>query len=660
MNLLFYGLTLDECLKSACKELNIHKDKIDYEIVKKTSFFNKTMVIKVKFNFDKKDNLNNISDFNDAKDNILSSKTNNINEEINEINDSSIQVKNGKIIVKGKGNLTIRSCNGITLYINGQCCERGKFYSVSEDDKVEHKNKIISSDRKMNLNISKDRMSVYISIEYVPEYEYELIDSKASKSLTLRSRKKIKKECEKYTVKDILTALIQFKVSHGIIYEEIVKVCNGTNNEEIVIVKGSLPIDDKEDEIKIYFDTAEKNILNENDVNQKVDYKNLKSFSNVNEGVILAERILGYSGKNGKDIFGKQIKRKIARNKPLKVGRGCKIEDNKVISTKVGRPMVQNGIFTVNTLYSVNDVDIKSGNINFIGDVEVNGAVQDGMKVFCKGSLTVKKDITSANVKVKGYIDVKGKVINSIVLAGGYDLEKNIYLDNLKKYYTELEGLTLSLRKLLLKSPHRKLGELIKILIENRYKSIPKLSMDILAYNIASGYQNEEVLDFIRNKIIGLNNYNIVSIGELDTFIEIVKEELEYLGDDFEIPVDVNLKYTQNSNIICTGNIIITGNGSYISTLRAFNTIEFLRPNSVIRGGSLTSKKALILKNVGSESGVITKLQVDNDGIITANTAYNGTMFCFGRKKRLLKESGRNIKAYLNKDGQIEIEMFKL
>lgn len=85
-----------------------------------------------------------------------------------------------------------------------------------------------------------------------------------------------------------------------------------------------------------------------------------------------------------------------------------------------------------------------------------------------------------------------------------------------------------------------------------------------------------------------------------------------------------------------------------------------LRPNSVIRGGSLTSKKALILKNVGSESGVITKLQVDNDGIITANTAYNGTMFCFGRKKRLLKESGRNIKAYLNKDGQIEIEMFKL
>ncbi|UZP05045.1 FapA family protein [Clostridium botulinum] len=660
MNLLFYGLTLDECLKSACKELNIHKDKIDYEIVKKTSFFNKTMVIKVKFNFDKKDNLNNISDFDDAKDNILSSKANNINEEINEINDSSIQVENGKIIVKGKGNLTIRSCKGITLYINGQCCERGKFYSVSEDDKVEHKNKIISSDRKMNLNISKDRMSVYISIEYVPEYEYELIDSKASKSLTLRSRKKIKKECEKYTVKDILTALIQFKVSHGIIYEEIVKVCNGTNNEEIVIVKGSLPIDDKEDEIKIYFDTAEKNILDENDVNQKVDYKNLKSFSNVNEGVILAERILGYSGKNGKDIFGKQIKRKIARNKPLKVGRGCKIENNKVISTKVGRPMVQNGIFTVNTLYSVNDVDIKSGNVNFIGDVEVNGAVQDGMKVFCKGSLTVKKDITSANVKVKGYIDVKGNVINSIVLAGGYDLEKNIYLDNLKKYYTELEGLTLSLRKLLLKSPHRKLGELIKILIENRYKSIPKLSMDILAYNIASGYQNEEVLDFIRNKIIGLNNYNIVSIGELDTFIEIVKEELEYLGDDFEIPVDVNLKYTQNSNIICTGNIIITGNGSYISTLRAFNTIEFLMPNSVVRGGSLTSKKALILKNVGSESGVITKLQVDNDGIITANTAYNGTMFCFGRKKRLLKESGRNIKAYLNKDGQIEIEMFKL
>ena len=64
----------------------------------------------------------------------------------------------------------------------------------------------------------------------------------------------------------------------------------------------------------------------------------------------------------------------------LVVREGCKVENDKVIATIEGRPNVKNGIFSVNrVLETKHDVDIKTGNIDFIGDVVISGSVKDGM-----------------------------------------------------------------------------------------------------------------------------------------------------------------------------------------------------------------------------------------------------------------------------------------
>lgn len=360
------------------------------------------------------------------------------------------------------------------------------------------------------------------------------------------------------------------------------------------------------------------------------------------------------------DEYGTIVPKKTLRSKTFKAQNGCTLEDNHIIATKSGRPSEQNGIFTVNDLYSVNDVDLTTGNINFIGDVEVSNNINDGMSVHAKGSLLVRKNITSAKASANGPINILGSVINSNILAGGYDVEKKTYAENLTNFRNLLVKLIQNIETIISQDASQSIGEIMRILIEKRYKNIPTLSMNILSFNISSGIQKSTILDFIRNKLMGLNTFNIKSINELIDFKEEIEAEIEIVSDQLEIPIDVSISYSQNSKIVATGNIYVTGKGQYTSTLKAFDTIEFTDPGSVARGGEIQAGNAIILKTVGSVAGVITTLTVEKSGIITADVAYNNTVFCFGDKKKMLEVSGRNIKAYIDQDGDIAIDKFVL
>ena len=658
MDLLFYGKDIDDCLNQASKELNIPTENIKYKVLKTSGLFNRTTEIKVTL-----DKFKTVSE-ESTNSNLKANDTSNLDNNADGDFESGIKVENGQIIIISDPNnadekFTIRSCDGINLKINDVLCQPKIPYPVHETDILSYTTSTVESRRKMDIKISEDKMSVYAIVEYTPEYIYYLKDASLSKDLILRARKRPGSYPKKYTPNELKTALYNLKVRSGIIDEVLDEVCEGTLGAEILVAKGKPQVDDKEDEIKILFQKEEKNHFDA-DSKEKIDYRDLHNLSNVKKGEVLAVKIPGVIGENGSDVFGSIIPKKTSRSKPFKATKGCTISENKIIATKSGRPSEQNGVFVVNDVYSVNDVDLHTGNINFVGDVEVNNSINDGMKVHSKGRLLVRKNITSATASANGPITIIGSVINSNILAGGYDVERKIYLENLNKYYSDLSGLIDAIELLLEKSPERNISELINILMDKRFKNITKLSLSVLTFNISAGIQKSEILDFIRNKLMGLNTFNIKSIDELKYFKKLIEEEIEVTNDSLEIPIDVTLSYCQNSNIVSTGSIFITGKGEFTSKLKAFDTIEFTQERSVARGGILNARKCIKLKTVGSDAGVFTTLQVEKDGIITADIAYNNTIFCFGNKKKTLEVSGRNVKAFVDKDGEIIIEKFVL
>lgn len=658
MSLIFSGKSINECLENASNELNISKEDIRYNIIKeKHSFIGKKIEIEVTGT-----ELKSLVHSNNPLKNEETVKI----EEISNDSEIGARVENGKIIVTENGreesskSITIKPCEGIKLYINGEPCNEKMSYKVTRYDEIENKIEKTEAVKNVKVTISEDKMEAYICIEYIPEYTYKLKDKPNYRHLSLRVMKVKGDYPQKYTVTEIKEILRQNKITDGIIYKNLIGACVTGSNEDILIAKGSPAIDDRSSEVKILFDLGEKNIIDENSKGN-IDYKNVYSISNIQEGQILAEIIPGEIGQDGKNICGEALKKKPRKSKPIRVGEGCKIEDNKIIATKTGRPSSKNGVLSVNNIYKIQDVDMKSGNIYFVGDVHISGNVKEGMKVKSGNSLIIEKNVDVSTITAGGEINIRGSVIRSTVLTGQLDMEKKMYLEKLNEYKDNIINLISAVGKLNESSNNsRKISELVKILIENRYKNIPKLSISIVSHNICEDSDKSELVDFIRNKMMGLNISKINSLNDLESLKALIENEIDFIEDDMIIPADIYIGYCQDSLIKSTGSIIITDKGQYVSNLTSLKDITFLREDSVARGGTLSARGNIKLGTVGSPAGVATKLEVLPNGTITANIAYSNTIFCFGNRCKPLNTSGKNVRAYMKEDGEIVIEKFVL
>ena len=70
-------------------------------------------------------------------------------------------------------------------------------------------------------------------------------------------------------------------------------------------------------------------------------------------------------------------------------------------------------------------------------------------------------------------------------------------------------------------------GEIIKLLIENKFKVIPELSKKILNYNVSNSIKESEVTSFIINNMLGLGPLKINDSRELKEFCYVLQDEID-------------------------------------------------------------------------------------------------------------------------------------
>ena len=360
--------------------------------------------------------------------------------------------------------------------------------------------------------------------------------------------------------------------------------------------------------------------------------------------------------------MGLVIKRKTSKKLVLKAGENCTLRNNKVISDVEGRPSIKGNTISVNRVYKIEQVDLKSGNIDFIGNVEIAKNVEEGMKVIAGGELRIGKNVESAEIQSCGQVVVNGNVLSSTVKSGADNVEVKTYTNNIIQYKNYIEKLIdsavqLKDGNLLGKSRY---GEIIKLLIENKFKVIPELSKKILNYNVSNGIKESEITSFIINKMLGLGPLKINDSGELTEFCYVLQDEIDDMEAISVTAADIYIDYAQGAKIESSGNVYITGKGQYTSNILALGNIEFTGNNSVCRGGELIAGNEIKLKTVGSTAGVSTILKVPKNGKITAEVAYSNTLFCFGDRQLLLEISSKDLVAYLDKKNDIIIEKFVL
>ncbi|MCM1164454.1 MAG: FapA family protein [Lachnospiraceae bacterium] len=218
------------------------------------------------------------------------------------------------------------------------------------------------------------------------------------------------------TVEKIMAALDEKNVSYGILKDDIeLAVEQKRYDDNVCVAKWDPPQDGVDGTIK-YFYNIESHLAPVENEQGVVDYKNLGLVRNITAGTPIAAITLPTEGEPGKDIMGRTVMQKKGVPAKVNVGAGTSlINDGKEIIAAVdGNLVYKNGAFYVDETLVVNgDVDVSSGNIDFIGAVTIKGSVFEGFRVTSKRDININGSVNGAELSADGNINIKIGSINS-------------------------------------------------------------------------------------------------------------------------------------------------------------------------------------------------------------------------------------------------------
>ena len=578
--------------------------------------------------------------------------------------DGSVAVSNKEIIVKnpkknGKA-ATIYPPKKGRLLLNGETVNRPT--KVTEKDKIAFEEFTENGKRMINISLSSDKTEAYMQIEYVKEKVYLIKDKMETDNLEVEVYERDGEYPPLITEKEIYDHIKSYGINYGIDKDSISLLENDMNLNKILIAKGIKAIPPREDELKILFIEEKDKEINENSI--KIDYRDINYITSVKENEVLAEIIKGENGINGINVFSEIIFSKPKKTVSYTAGQGCKIVDDKFISTMPGKPSFNKTSVWVEPIYILNkDVTISTGNINFSANVEINGKVTEGMKVNSGGTLSIKGGVFSSEIKADKSTKISGNIVNSTVNIGGLNLIKEERIQSLIKLKDELSSLFNNLIFIKEKNIVRNNitdGMMTKTLIETKYKNIPKIAIKIMSCTLQDNCYSSKVVKLAKKKLLGAGPSNIKNIIEIEEILNEINKELEDLEQESIVKCDLIIDYGQESKINAMGDIIVTGKGLFTSQLYSTNNIIFQEKSSVCRGGQLKAVKGIYGTTIGSDSGVVTKIEVDSHGEIKANIAYQNTIFIVGNKKYILDKPSKDIHIYEAEDGSLAIDKLLL
>ncbi|MFB6466665.1 DUF342 domain-containing protein [Cytobacillus sp. Hz8] len=144
---------------------------------------------------------------------------------------------------------------------------------------------------------------------------------------------------------------------------------------------------------------------------EKRNFREVLDIPSVNNGQLLASVVPPTNGKNGKDIFGRIVPAKPGRPLKIRPGKNVVLKGNQFFSTIDGQLSVTNHQISVNPVFEVNgDLDLKTGNIHFVGTVTISGDVPSGYEIIAGGDILIQGTVEGAILEAGGNITVKGGI----------------------------------------------------------------------------------------------------------------------------------------------------------------------------------------------------------------------------------------------------------
>ncbi len=216
------------------------------------------------------------------------------------------------------------------------------------------------------------------------------------------------------TKQDIEATLKEQQVVQGIKANQIEEALKEHNwGKKILIAEGQPSEHGHNAQVTFKFPLPSERVGPKIDEEGTADYRDLGLIYNVKMGELLAEKTPATPGIPGVDVTGKAIPAKPGVDLRIPKGKNTFSDDKDtmVLAAIDGNVTIRDNKIVVDPVYVVSgDVDFSSGNIEFVGNVVINGNVNSGFKVHAGGDIDVMGFIDGAEVTAGGSIVVKGGI----------------------------------------------------------------------------------------------------------------------------------------------------------------------------------------------------------------------------------------------------------
>ena len=214
---------------------------------------------------------------------------------------------------------------------------------------------------------------------------------------------------EPITKEDLMKALAAAKVVYGIKEDMVEKLASRPiYGIKIEVVHALAPVDGEDGQVicHVKHDTDYKPEINEEG---NIDYKNLDYFQMAKKDQVLCDIIKEKEGVEGINVFGSAISARTGKRAQVPTGKNTTLSEDgtKLIATADGVIRYVRDQIDINESMNIrSNVNNVTGNINFPGDVVVDGDVCDGFSVKCGGDLIVKGVVEAAHIEAGGSVHI--------------------------------------------------------------------------------------------------------------------------------------------------------------------------------------------------------------------------------------------------------------
>lgn len=301
------------------------------------------------------------------------------------------------------------------------------------------------------------------------------------------------------TVADVLFLLAEKAVVYGIDYETIDEVVsNQIYGREFTVANAVPPVAGQDAVITevVTIDPDIKPFLNEDGT---ADFKKWDNIRQIKQDEIICRRIPPTPGIPGISVFGYPLSPTPGEDFALPQGVNTKAIDNetKLVAARNGFLYRDQRYICVGCVYVIDgDVDFKTGNIEYFGDILVKGNVISGFSIVADGNISIHGSVEASYIESKkGSITLKGSVFGqnkATIIA-----DKNINAENIQ-------------------DSNLKAGEVVKVRgqirnckIETKHLEQPSDGQIISSTVLFSGYLK---CGCIGGKVESLNEFTLLDI----------------------------------------------------------------------------------------------------------------------------------------------------